>query len=125
MSLITSKVGQLLVFTSICISSFVSQQGSSSIFLFEHVSSFYANQFVTNVSYVLQIFSPKWCLTCNVIYGVFVEFGFFLGGLSFHCFLFHVFLASHFLCYCFPLSLTIFFIMTCFALLFISFCVLY
>lgn len=75
------------MFTSICISSFVSQQGSSSIFLFEHVSSFYANQFVTNVSYVLQIFSPKWCLTCNVIYGVFVEFGFFLGGLSFHCFL--------------------------------------
>lgn len=87
MSLITSKVEQLFVFISICISSFVSQWRPLSIFLFEHVSSFYSNPFVRNMSYMLQIFSPKCCLTCDVIYGVFIAFGFLLCGLIFHCFL--------------------------------------
>ena len=59
MSLITSKAQQLFMFISICIPSFVLQLRTSPIFLFEHVSSFYFNQFVRNLSYMLQIYFPQ------------------------------------------------------------------
>lgn len=59
MSLISSKAKWLSMFISIFISSFLLQLGPLLIFLFEHVSSFYFNQFVRNVLYMLQIFFPK------------------------------------------------------------------